>query len=105
MIVRESCPGDFRGIFGSCRSGRVMTFFNSPFSSLRRSVHSCERGHSALSACEGMLGQKELAEHFRVRSIEEHPDFDLEEWLSLVPMKLKADHEHFREGCRLAGFR
>jgi DNA-binding SARP family transcriptional activator len=57
------------------------------------------------AACEGMLGQKDLAEHFRIKSIDEQPDFDLEEWLSLVPMRLKVDHDHFREGCKLAGFR
>jgi DNA-binding SARP family transcriptional activator len=57
------------------------------------------------AACEGMLGQKELAEYYRVKSFEEHPDFDLEEWLSRVPMRTKIDHDHFREGCKLAGFR
>ena len=29
VIIRESCPGDLRGIIGSCRSGRVISLYNS----------------------------------------------------------------------------
>jgi DNA-binding SARP family transcriptional activator/tetratricopeptide (TPR) repeat protein len=57
------------------------------------------------AACEAMLGQMDLAEYFKLKSFEEHPDFVLEKWLTQVPIRQKIDLDHFRDGCRLAGFR
>jgi predicted Zn-dependent protease len=56
------------------------------------------------AACEAMLGQIETAEYFKIKSFEESPDFVLDEWLTKVPIRQKVDLEHFREGCRMAGF-
>ena len=44
MIIRESCPGDLRGITGSCRSGRVLSLYNSWFANLVPSIYHANAG-------------------------------------------------------------
>ena len=44
MIIRESCPGDLRGIIGSCRSGRVISFYNSSFANFLPSIYHANAG-------------------------------------------------------------
>ena len=44
VIIRESCAGDLRGIIGSCRSGRVISFDNSSFANLLPSIYHANAG-------------------------------------------------------------
>ena len=44
MIIRESCPGDLCGIIGSCRSGRVIFFYNPSFANLLPSIYHANAG-------------------------------------------------------------
>jgi hypothetical protein len=39
VIILESCPADFRGIIGSCRFGRVITFYGLSFANLPPSIY------------------------------------------------------------------
>ncbi|MFP5078059.1 hypothetical protein ACLE20_12190 [Rhizobium sp. YIM 134829] len=52
----------------------------------------------------GMLGNTRQARVYRQRVLQEHPDFELERWLELVPNREAWQRELYREGLRKAGF-
>ncbi len=56
------------------------------------------------AACWGMLGQTTKARSCRQRVLKDNPDFDLESWLAMIPIKEKWQIEHYREGLLKAGF-
>ncbi|MEK1945041.1 MAG: hypothetical protein AAAB36_05605 [Ensifer adhaerens] len=51
-----------------------------------------------------MLGHRDKAHVFVTRVRETHPDFDVENWLSIVPIKEKWHKDIYREGLKKAGF-
>ncbi len=46
MIIRESYPGDLRGINGSCLSGRVKSLDNSAFANVLPSLYHADTGRA-----------------------------------------------------------
>ncbi|TWF44024.1 hypothetical protein [Neorhizobium alkalisoli] len=56
------------------------------------------------AACWSLLGDTPKAKNSRLRVLSENPGFDLERWLSMVPLKEKWQIELYREGLRKAGF-
>ncbi|MCF3640590.1 DNA-binding protein [Rhizobium sp. TRM95111] len=55
------------------------------------------------AACWAMLGDEKRARSLTRKAKDVHPDFDVENWLSIVPSR--GDwQEHYREGLRRAGF-
>ena len=57
------------------------------------------------AACWGMLGETSKARLCRNRVLKDNPDFDLEQWLSMIPIKENWQTEHYREGLLKAGFK
>lgn len=51
-----------------------------------------------------MLGNARRARKLVAKARETHPDFDVERWLSVVPMRDQRQKDHYREGLRKAGF-
>ncbi|WP_085032094.1 hypothetical protein [Ensifer aridi] len=51
-----------------------------------------------------MLGDNTKARVFVRRARETHPDFDVEKWLSIVPIKEQWHKDIYREGLKKAGF-
>jgi len=51
-----------------------------------------------------MLGHRDKAQTFVARTRETHPEFDVENWLSVVPIKEKWHKDIYREGLKKAGF-
>ncbi|WP_133706403.1 hypothetical protein [Rhizobium sp. BK313] len=51
-----------------------------------------------------MLGDKEKAGFFVHRARESNPDFDVDKWLSVVPIKEQWHKDIYREGLKKAGF-
>lgn len=51
-----------------------------------------------------MLGHRDKAQVFVTRARETHPEFDVENWLSIVPIKEKWHKDIYREGLKKAGF-
>ncbi|RVG01320.1 hypothetical protein CN172_11080 [Sinorhizobium meliloti] len=51
-----------------------------------------------------MLGDTAKARSFVRRARETHPDFDVDKWLSIVPIKERWHKDIYREGLRKAGF-
>lgn len=51
-----------------------------------------------------MLGNAKKARHLVAKARETHPDFDVERWLSVVPMQEQWQKELYREGLKKAGF-
>lgn len=51
-----------------------------------------------------MLGDLAKAKAYRQRALRDNPDFDLEAWLAMIPIKEKWQTEHYREGLLKAGF-
>lgn len=52
----------------------------------------------------GMLGNGQQAAQERIRVLEHNPDFDLEAWLSAIPIKERWQKDMYRTGLRKAGF-
>lgn len=57
------------------------------------------------AACWAMLGDKRKARAYMRRTMENFPDFEIDKWLALIPIRDPAQLEHYREGLRLAGFK
>jgi tetratricopeptide (TPR) repeat protein len=57
------------------------------------------------AACWAMLGDERKARAYMRRTMETFPDFEVDRWLALIPMRDPAQLEHYREGLRRAGFR
>lgn len=51
-----------------------------------------------------MLGHRDKAQVFVKSARETHPEFDVENWLSIVPIKEKWHKDIYREGLKKAGF-
>lgn len=56
------------------------------------------------AAAWGMLGEEEQAARERIRVLRAAPDFDLETWLSAIPIKEAWQKDMYRTGLRKAGF-
>ncbi|WP_349010742.1 hypothetical protein [Rhizobium sp. RCAM05973] len=51
-----------------------------------------------------MLGDREKARFFVRRTRETNPDFDVDRWLSFLPVKEQWHKDMYREGLKKAGF-
>jgi DNA-binding SARP family transcriptional activator/tetratricopeptide (TPR) repeat protein len=51
-----------------------------------------------------MLGNLKRARSFVRKARETHPDFDVDAWLAVVPLKEQWQKDHYRDGLRRAGF-
>ncbi len=51
-----------------------------------------------------MLGNREEAERERDRALQLNPHFDIETWLSAIPIKERWQKDMYRTGLRQAGF-
>jgi len=56
------------------------------------------------AAAWGMLGNREEAERERDRALQLNPHFDIETWLSAIPIKERWQKDMYRTGLRQAGF-
>ncbi|KQV43936.1 MULTISPECIES: hypothetical protein [unclassified Rhizobium] len=60
--------------------------------------------HRLLAASLAMTGNSRKARLHRKKALELNPQFDLEKWLAVVPIKDQAHRELYREGLLKAGF-
>ncbi|OCP35519.1 hypothetical protein [Ensifer sp. LC163] len=51
-----------------------------------------------------MLGHRDKAQTFVARTRQTHPEFDVDNWLSIVPIKENWHKDIYREGLKKAGF-
>jgi DNA-binding SARP family transcriptional activator/TolB-like protein len=51
-----------------------------------------------------MLGNQRRAKSFVRKARETNPDFDVDTWLAVVPLKEQWQKDHYRDGLRKAGF-
>ena len=56
------------------------------------------------AACWGMLGDRKKAQFYRRKALAIHPDFNIDTWLSIMPVREQWQREQYREGLRKAGF-
>jgi DNA-binding SARP family transcriptional activator/TolB-like protein len=56
------------------------------------------------AACWGMLGDRKKAHHYKRKTMATHPGFDVETWLSIMPVREQWQKDQYREGLRKAGF-
>ena len=56
------------------------------------------------AACHAMLGEREEARHYMLKTKDANPDFDVTAWLQVIPLKNKVDISHAYEGMTRAGF-
>ena len=57
-----------------------------------------------LAAAWAMLGDRERARQFVQMTKEIHPDFEVNKWVSILPIHDRLQAEHYAEGLRKAGF-
>lgn len=57
------------------------------------------------AACWAMLGDSRKARAYMRRTMENFPDFEIDTWLSVIPIRDSTQREHYREGLRRAGFK
>ncbi|MCW2307372.1 BTAD domain-containing putative transcriptional regulator [Rhodobium gokarnense] len=57
------------------------------------------------AACWGMLGDKAKANALMRRTMSIFPDFEIEKWLAIMPVKESWQKDQYREGLRKAGFK
>jgi DNA-binding SARP family transcriptional activator/tetratricopeptide (TPR) repeat protein len=57
------------------------------------------------AACWGMLGDTAKARGLMRKTMKIYPDFEIEKWLAIMPLKDDWHKEHYREGLRKAGFK
>jgi DNA-binding SARP family transcriptional activator len=67
-------------------------------------MHDNELAIRLAAASWAMLGDSKKAKRLVAKAHETHPDFDLERWLTVVPMRERWQKEHYREGLTKAGF-
>jgi DNA-binding SARP family transcriptional activator/tetratricopeptide (TPR) repeat protein/TolB-like protein len=60
--------------------------------------------HRLLAASWAMIGNSRKARFHRKKTLELNPQFDVEKWLAVVPLKDPAHRELYREGLLKAGF-
>ncbi|WP_276119594.1 hypothetical protein [Pararhizobium qamdonense] len=60
--------------------------------------------HRLLAASWAMLGDIKRAHHFRRQDREANPQFDLQKWLAVVPIKEAWQKDMYREGLMKAGY-
>lgn len=58
-----------------------------------------------MAACYAMLGEMESAARHRDRWLEEYPDFRVEDWVRVIPMRDKRVAQQIVDAMRSAGFR
>lgn len=63
-----------------------------------------EPANRLAAASWAMLGETERAHVLARKARDTHPDFDIETWLSIVPIREDWQRDHYREGLRRAGF-
>ena len=51
-----------------------------------------------------MLGHRVAAQLSRAELMEYNPDFDLAQWLSIIPLSDRAYVRRYSDGLRMAGF-
>jgi tetratricopeptide (TPR) repeat protein len=56
------------------------------------------------AACWGMLGDRKKAHAYKRRTMATHPDFEIDKWLSIMPIREQWQKDQYREGLRKAGF-
>lgn len=56
------------------------------------------------AACWGMLGDVKKARSFMRSTMKTYPDFSIDKWLSIMPVKENWQKEQYREGLKRAGF-
>lgn len=57
-----------------------------------------------VAACWAMLGENQNARRYRNRVLKDNPDFNLERWLSVIPLKFDWQRDHYRSALSRAGF-
>ena len=57
------------------------------------------------AACWGMLGDKAHAHALMRRTMSIFPDFEIDKWLAIMPVKESWQKDQYREGLRKAGFK
>ena len=56
------------------------------------------------AACWGMLGERRKARSLMRKTLENHPGFEIEKWLSIIQIREDWQKDLYREGLRKAGF-
>jgi TolB-like protein len=82
-------------------------YFSFEFEQAINFVDRMENADAAIrlsAASWAMLGETKRARALVRASRSSHPDFDLDQWLSVVPMKEAWQKEHYKEGLKKAGF-
>lgn len=88
-----------------CAAGA--SYFVGAFDKAVSRIHSMSNqasAHRLLAASWAMLGDTKRAHHYRRKDREANPQFDLQKWLAVVPIKETWQKDMYREGLTKAGY-
>lgn len=102
ISLNPESPDDYRWIAAGAN------YFLGNFTNAISQIESMTDGSSArrlLAACYAMAGDLSKAKTHRLRAQQLNPSFDLEKWLSVLPVRELWQKDLYREGLLKAGFR
>ena len=88
-----------------CAAGA--SYFVGAFDKAVSRIHSMSNqasAHRLLAASWAMLGDTKRAHHYRRKDREANPQFDLQKWLAVVPIRETWQKDMYREGLTKAGY-
>lgn len=88
-----------------CAAGA--SYFVGAFDKAVSRIHSMSNqasAHRLLAASWAMLGDTKRAHHYRRKDREANPQFDLQKWLAVVPIRETWQKDMYREGLMKAGY-
>lgn len=83
-------------------------FFRGRFEAALNTLHQMRNqdpGLRLMAAAAAMDGQADLARRYRLRALEQQPDFSVARWASRMPQRDPADVDFYVEALRRAGFK
>ena len=101
MELNPISPDEYHWVLGSA------DFLLEDYVETLRSFHrmsDTRRVARLMAACYAMIGDIESARHHRDRWLEEYPDFKVDDWVKVIPMRDKAVAEQIVMAMKTAGF-
>ncbi|WP_181703659.1 BTAD domain-containing putative transcriptional regulator [Chthonobacter albigriseus] len=96
------CPDDYRWIEGGANF--LLGNYREAIEALQRMR---ERGpaYRLMAASSAMAGDMEASRQYARKARAIHPDFRVEDWLAVLPLRDPRQRDHYEEGLRRAGFK
>lgn len=101
MALNPLSPDEYHWVLGA--SDFLLENYKATLESFHRMANTRPVAR-LMAACYAMLGDLETAGHHRDRWLEDYPDFKVQDWVRVVPMRDRGVSQQIVEAMRTAGF-